>query len=109
MQYARNQYRAGKNWFWDNNDVIAQGLRHVYRVQVTPQVHTSIRSEADRIDRMIRSELWSGQIDAEFSKPALPRYADETNYPGNSESAKRQWVRSQWNRKSSETIEIIKQ
>jgi hypothetical protein len=106
VDYARNQYRAGKSWFWDNNDIIAQGLRPVYRVQTTPQVHTSIRSDADRIDRMIRSELWSRKIDDELRKPELPRYTDETNYPGNSDSAKRQWVRSQWNRKSSESLEI---
>ena len=109
VDYARNQYHAGKSWFWNNNDTIAQGLRPVYRVQTTPQVHTSIRSDADRIDRMIRSALWSRQIDAELGKPALPRYTDETNYPTNSESAKRQWVRSQWNRKSSETLEIKNQ
>ena len=106
VDYARKQYRAGKGWFNDNEDVIAQGLRPVYRVQSTASVHTSIRSDADRIDRLIRSELNQREIDAELRKPALPRYADETNYPGNSENAKRQWVRSQWNHKISETLEI---
>lgn len=106
VNFARNQYRAGKSWWNDNEDMIAQGLRPVYRVQNTARVHTSIRSDADRIDRQIRSELSRREIADELSKPANPRYMDETNYPGNSENAKRHWVRSQWNRKSTETLEI---
>ena len=104
---ARNEYKAGRRpWYWfDDKDRIARGIRPVRRVEASPLVHASIRSDADRLDELICSALSQTRIDRELQKPPLPAYERELNYPGNSEMAKKEWVRSRWQQSPNKSLE----
>jgi hypothetical protein len=97
LKLARSEYATGCRWYWFNDkDRIARGIRPVRRVEGSPRVHASIRNDAERLDELICSKLSETRIDRELRKPPLPAYERELNYPGNSEMAKREWVRSRW-------------
>lgn len=106
IQQARNHYHAGKGrWFSNDNEwEISKGLSFVQRVVTSPRVHTSLRSEAEVVKRMIWRELGQNDINRAFSS-LPPPYEKETNYPGNTESGMRAYVRQQWGRESIAHVE----
>ena len=106
ISFARNAFSRGKRpWYWvDNDDVIAEGLRPLVRVQECPKVHVSLIQEAIAEDQLIRSELSEKEIRRELNKTKLQPYDQQINYPGNSERAMRDWVRAQWDRKANDLI-----
>jgi len=95
---ARNKYKAGKRpWYWlDDKSLIAQGLRPVRRVEASPRVHASIRADAESVDQLICASLSYNRITMEVQRPRLPAYETELSYPADTDLAKRQWVKKQW-------------
>lgn len=105
IKQARNHYHAGKGFWGDNEWEISKGLPLVQRVLESPRVHTSTRNEADGVKGMIWNELGRSERDRALST-RLPDYEQETNYPGNSETGKRDYVRKQWDRDKKGPLEL---
>jgi hypothetical protein len=96
---ATNLYYAGKGRFNDNETRIARAIPHLDRVLRTREVHTSIREVADNWIVFVESELWPYQLTAVRSRPPLPGYTDELNYPRPCEREKRAFANDRLSRR----------